>query len=299
LLAVLVNRFFLLPYLFFRKRRKLYLASAACLIAALAAGFYFASVSFQQGRARRMPPHRMYRFAERPVPPPIYANLTILALLVLGFDTGLVFYSKWTRGEQKKLREEKESLSSKMSFLQHQLSPHFFMNTLNNIHSLIDIDTEEAKDAVIRLSRMMAYMLYESQTDKIPLHRELEFVKSYVELMRLRLAEDVKVALDIPEDLPEAAVPPLLTISFIENAFKHGVSYERDSFIFISYSVSEKHLSFFVKNSRHSRPEQKKYSGIGLQNARSRLELLYGTDYSLDIKENDSDVFEVNLKIPL
>ncbi len=218
---------------------------------------------------------------------------------MIGFDAGLSFAGKWLQAEQNKIILEKENVENKMAFLQNQVSPHFFMNTLNNIHALVDINTEEAKEAIIRLSNMMAYMLYESQTDKISIQKEIDFVKSYVELMKLRFSEEVDINVEIPEKLPEIAIPPLLTISFIENAFKHGVSYEEPSFIHIKYVFKKDHLYFELKNSNHSKQEKNANSGIGLENARKRLALIYTTNYELNINQPDNKVFSVSLKLPL
>ncbi len=230
---------------------------------------------------------------------PPFGNLLIITILMIGFDAGLSFSGKWLQAEQNKIILEKENMENKMAFLQNQISPHFFMNTLNNIHALVDIDTEEAKEAIIRLSQMMAYMLYESQTEKISIQKEIIFIKSYVELMKLRFPEEVDVKLSIPETLPDINVPPLLTISFIENAFKHGVSYEESSFIHIKYIVKKDKMYFEIQNSDHSKREKDKNSGLGLENAQKRLALIYNNNYELLISKDVRNIFKVNLNIPV
>lgn len=234
------------------------------------------------------PPHNL----------PPFANLLILSVLVVGFDTGLRTSTKWAKNEKEKLKLSKENMESKLAFLQNQISPHFFMNTLNNIHALVDIDTEEAKEAIIKLSKLMRYMLYESNSSKISLHQEMEFIKSYVELMKLRLTDQVELVVDIPNILPKVNIPPLLTISFIENAFKYGISYETASFVHIKVNISENRLYFKIENSINLKNTKEKKSGIGLDNTKKRLELLFGKDYELSIK-NDDKKFEVNLNIPI
>ena len=231
-----------------------------------------------------------------PVPP--FANLLIMSVLLIGFDTGLVFSMKWMQSEQNRLKIEKESMENKMAFLQNQISPHFFMNTLNNIHALIDISSEEAQGAIIKLSEIMDYMLYESQTEKISLKKEMNFIKSYVELMKLRFTKDVDIILDIPEILPTVSIPPLLTISFLENAFKHGISYELPSFVHIKYEVVGSNLNFEISNSDHAKPEKSKNSGIGIKNSRHRLDLIYGNSYQLAINQSEQN-FAITLNIPL
>ena len=118
-----------------------------------------------------------------------------------------------------------------------------------NQHALIDIDREKAKDAIIKLSQMMDYMLYESKSQRISLKQEMDFTRSYVNLMRLRITDEVDLKLQIPDTLPQIQIPPLLSISFIENAFKYGISYQSPSFIHICVNVSNGQFVFKVENS--------------------------------------------------
>lgn len=145
---------------------------------------------------------------------------------------------------------------------------------------------------------MMDYMLYESQSQGVSLKQEMDLTKSYVELMMLRVTDDVDLQLEIPDSLPQVKIPPLLTISFIENAFKYGISYQRPSFIHININVIDNQFIFQVKNRIHQEIKQNKNSSIGIENTRKRLELLFGTNYELNIDEHD-DVFKVNLSYPL
>lgn len=302
LIIFLANRFVLMPQLFFKGRRILYFTSIVGIILLLSVVLYYVQIYFGgRGFPGAMPPPgpmgpRGMTGPKEHIPP--YANLIIMSILLIGFDSGLLFFSKWMKSEQKKLKAEKESVANKMAFLQNQVSPHFFMNTLNNIHALVDIDTEEAKDAIIRLSKMMDYMLYDSQTSSISLEKEIEFITSYVELMKLRLTDDVGFVFDIPELLPQVKVPPLLTISFIENAFKYGISYEEESYIHIRFKLIENSLIFMVENKIHNYTDKRKGRAIGIKNTKKRLDLLYGDKYELLINENN-DKFIVNLKIPL
>lgn len=321
---LLINRFILMPKLFFKDKRILYFASLFVIFAFTSSIFYFNGKINHPEINRQMdmrtpPAPRFNNFngqnqdqilnqrpfggpGQMPMPKggmPPFMNLIIMSVLLIGFDSGLLFFSKWMESEQKKLKAEKESVENKMAFLQNQISPHFFMNTLNNIHALVDIDSEEAKEAIIKLSKMMDYMLYESQTANISINQEMEFIKSYVDLMKLRFTDDVEIVIDIPTVIPNVNIPPLLTISFIENAFKYGVSYEADSYIKIHFDATETHFNFNVENSLHPKAENKKNSGIGIANTKNRLELIYGSNFDLEINENKNNSFFVKLNIPL
>ena len=172
------------------------------------------------------------------------------------------------------------------------------MNTLNNIHALIDIDTESAKNAVIELSKMMRYVLYDSGREIISLNRDIQFLKNYIELMRIRYTDDVDIRVEYPRDLPEqVSIPPLLLIVFVENAFKHGISYNRPSFIHLRIEYADKTVTGTLSNSRHPAAAAKQ-AGIGLENVRKRLALIYGEkNYTLDIREEEQ-TYTVKLVIP-
>ena len=181
--------------------------------------------------------------------------------------------------------------------LQNQINPHFFMNTLNNIHALVDMDAGKAKRTIVELSKLMRYVLYEASNRTILLSREIQFLDNYIALMKLRYTGRVRIECCMPDEVPEVQIPPLLFISFVENAFKHGVSYQEESFIWVFMSVEDGRLAFRCSNSNHGRSVEQ-HHGIGLENIRKRLRLLFGQDYTLSINERD-DSFNVLLIIPL
>ena len=173
------------------------------------------------------------------------------------------------------------------------------MNTLNNIHALVDIDPERAKTTIVELSKMMRHILYEGSKKLIPLTREVEFLNLYVQLMRLRYTRKVHINVDVPPQLPELKLPPLMLIIFVENAFKHGISYREESFIDIKLRVENKRLLFSCCNSKPTQVQRtNEKGGMGLQNVRQRLELLYEDDYTLDICDGEK-TYEVKLDIPM
>lgn len=171
------------------------------------------------------------------------------------------------------------------------------MNTLNNIHALIDINSEMAKETVLELSKMMRYILYESSLASVPLGKEILFLNNYVELMKIRYTEKVNICVSLPREIPKAQVPPLLLISFLENAFKHGISYQQASFIHLSIEIQPKELHCLISNSNYYKLKEQ-HKGIGLENVKKRLHLLYNDNYTLHI-ENRNDEYRVLLIIPI
>jgi sensor histidine kinase YesM len=174
------------------------------------------------------------------------------------------------------------------------------MNTLNNIHSLIEIDQYLAQSAVIKLSSMMRYLLYESGRGTTTLQREIDFLRSYLELMELRVDKSVSVTLDLPDKFTNVSLPPLLFISFIENAFKHGVSYREPSSLRFKLIQYDDRIEFIAENTipmLHTDKSENQYGGFGLENIKKRLEMLYGKSHTLKIEKTKKE-FKVDLIIP-
>lgn len=230
----------------------------------------------------------------------IYTDYLIVAILIVVAGITVKLLSQWLNEESKRKDVEKEQLKMELALLRQQVSPHFLMNTLNNIHSLIDINSENAKDAVIQLSTLMRYLLYDTTHSHTSLKKEMEFIRSYVSLMQLRFSKKVSITIDVPENIPELQIPPMLFISFIENAFKHGVSYQTESFVYFKLSIRDNRLYCCIKNSIREQKEKpnKAYSGIGMSNIRKSLALLYNDQYSLETTESKNE-FEINLNIPV
>ena len=228
----------------------------------------------------------------------IIANL-IISFLVVGSSTTFKVIGQWLVADDRRKDLEKEQLKTELALLRHQVSPHFFMNTLNNIHSLIDLSAEDAKDAVIRLSTMMRYLLYDTTQGQTSLKRDIGFIESYISLMQLRFSTQVSVTLEVPENIPDLQIPPMLFISLLENAFKHGVSYQNDSFVHFRIDVGGGRLNCTIQNSKQQKVSKtgNRYSGIGLANIKKSLELLFGNNHQFEIRETESE-YEVFLSIP-
>lgn len=220
-------------------------------------------------------------------------------LLLMGMNLGVKLYFMSQRDRERQKIIDQRNLEQQMEYLKYQVNPHFFMNTLNNIHALVDIDPERAKTTIVELSKMMRHILYEGSKKLIPLTREVEFLNLYVQLMRLRYIRKVHINVDVPPQLPELKLPPLMLIIFVENAFKHGISYREESFVDIKVRVENKRLLFSCSNSKPTQIQRtNEKGGMGLQNVRQRLELLYDDDYTLDISDGEK-TYEVKLDIPM
>lgn len=235
-------------------------------------------------------------------PPPLDRHdiiaFTILTL-IFGVNVGVKQYFK-SREDSKRLEElEKENITQQLDYLRYQVNPHFFMNTLNNIHALVDIAPSKAKTTIVMLSKMMRYILYDGAKTQIPLRHEIDFLNNYIALMRLRYNDKVEIMAELPDNAGDVSLPPLLFIMYIENAFKHGVSYATHSCVRISLRVDEQRdrLVFNCKNNITNKAVDGP-GGVGLNNARKRLDLIYGEDYTLKTS-NDHKTYVVTLDIPI
>lgn len=221
----------------------------------------------------------------------------LLGLFMTAANALIKILYQTMRDEQEMEALKHQNLQAEIDYLKYQINPHFFMNTLNNIHALIDIDTQGAKDAVIELSKMMRYVLYDSGQQCISLERDMQFLKNYVQLMRIRYAEELDIRIEYPErEAAGISIPPLLFIVFVENAFKHGVSGNRSGFIHIDVEWIDRQVVCTIANSKRPNPGGHA-PGIGLKNVRKRLDLIYGERYALDIRD-DADTYTVKLTIP-
>lgn len=202
--------------------------------------------------------------------------------------------------EQKKIRAER--VETELKFLRSQINPHFLFNVLTNLVSLARKKSDQLEPALITLSNLMRYMIYDSTGKKVQLGKEIEYLSGYIQLQTLRFGNDVKIDYDIgvTPQAERSMIEPMLLIPFVENAFKHGVGFIHDANIRISLSVDDEVLTFVVVNKFNSgQPESKdEDSGIGLANVKSRLAILYKGNYSLDIAGKD-DLYRVTLMLKL
>jgi len=219
------------------------------------------------------------------------------ALFLMFLSLGLKVLERQSQIEQLSKEIEKEKLNSELAFLKNQISPHFFFNTLNNIYSLIGINQDDSQEAVLKLSKLMRYLIYDSEKGNTMLSHEIEFMKNYIDLMKLRMSDRVTLNISFPGNYSDRNIQPLLFIPFIENSFKHGVSYREKSFIDIEMKAEAGSIVFRCSNSLHEgnseKGQEQNAGGIGLDNVRKRLSLLFPGSHELKISaaENRFDVF--------
>jgi len=233
------------------------------------------------------------------LPLPLFLDL-IYDMLIIGVNlaVALIFQRFEDRLERESL--QKANAENQLAYLKAQINPHFYMNMLNNIHGMIDVNPEKAQEMLIDMSHLMRYMLYESSMARIALSEEIGFLKNYISLMRQRYPDDlVKISAEFPtaEALAGVMVPPLLFLIFIENSFKHGISYRDESFVSVNVEVQKGKVEFRCLNSVHDRGSSENSKGIGLRNVAQRLKLIYGDRCNMEIKTSPT-TYLVNLTIP-
>jgi sensor histidine kinase YesM len=228
---------------------------------------------------------------------------TMLTLLLLAIGTSFEMVFNWEIQRRERTQIEKEKVLLELSFLKSQVNPHFLFNALNNIHSLAELRSDKTSDAVLMLSDLLRYMLYDSGNGRIPLQKEIECLENYIAIQRLRISakEPVTIRFDTQGTSGNTTIEPLLLLPFVENAFKHGVSYNQRSEVNIRLNVENSILQFHVHNTKKSASgtEQTESSGgVGLNNTKRRLDILYPKRHELIITEDDSS-FDSRLTIIL
>ncbi len=214
----------------------------------------------------------------------------------------LLTWVKYSNEWSKKLKQEEELKKAKteaeLKWLKAQINPHFFFNVLNNIHSLIHFKSDEAGPTLVRLSEFLRYMTYDCNHDKIPMGMEVTQLKNYIQLQLFKKKRREKITLDMVVEAPDAMIEPLILLNFVENAFKHSNIDAEQGFIQINLKASDHLLDFTVLNTYDDFTFNHKESGIGLENIKRRLELVYPGKYSLKIQNKDYK-YHVQLMIKL
>jgi len=301
-IVISINTFYLFPNFYVRKRYVLYVLLSAVLITMTAVIVYhkvfpwgnwyseFLRMKFESLGSGRPPKSSNARWL------PYIAPLVIAYLGNTAFEAMRFARVK----ENEFIESEKQKLETELKFLKSQVNPHFLFNSLNNIYSLSITDTKKAPDSIMRLSEILRYMVYDSQSKKVPLESEINYIKNYIELMNLKDSRGMNIQMDFEIESSRVQIVPLLFIPFIENAFKHSRIEDLSSgFINIRLKSTISSIEFSVENSI---PEIKmckdKVGGVGLENTRKRLLILYPDQHELKIDYSE-ERFIIDLKLEL
>jgi sensor histidine kinase YesM len=269
--------------------------------------FYGLVVYFEQfigyGKAMHetFNPDKPWDSKKRWVPGDVFQVL--LYVISIGLSTSVALVQKWQKDESLRREMDRQRINTELSYLKAQINPHFFFNTLNNIYALTNLDVSKAQEALLKLSRMMRYVLYENQKNETLLSKEVRFIEDYIELMKMRLSSKVKLNIQIEEPKENLIIAPMLLLPFLENCFKHGVSSQHESEILIKVEVMGDTLFFETRNHifpvNPDSPEAHE-NGIGLTNTQRRLSLIYPQKHRLKFgKDEAKQEYWVNLTINL
>ena len=290
--GVYLNLLVLIP-LFLKKDR--YLLYGLLLLAVITGTAGFNLLTFNKLIDYILPGYYFISYYE-------YADILKFVVVYIGLTTLLKLSKSWfllMEADRKLMRAEKEKINNELLALRSQINPHFLFNSLNSIYSLALHQSGKTPAAILKISDLMRYMLYEANEDKVPLKNELHFLENYFELQKLRSDDRAEITLDITGEVKDQQIAPLLFLPFIENSFKHGVKGDPEGgFTRVSINVKGEEVQLDVINNKGKidKVEKSDFQGIGLQNARRRLELLYPQRHTLSIDDLE-DSFEVKLKI--
>lgn len=251
-----------------------------------------------------LPDHLLIKPALVNVPDSVKFCMAFMAglrggLTVGGVAAAIKLMKHWYVQGQKNLELQKENVEAQLQVLKAQVHPHFLFNTLNNIYSFTQNTSGEASKMVVGLSDMLRYMLYEGSKPKVPLSKELKMIDEYIELEQVRYGNELEFHVSFPHNAKQFLIAPLLLLPFVENCFKHGISHMLDNpWLNLDITIDGNEMNVKLINSKPSNKKLHRSPGIGLDNARKRLQLLYPDKHELTIKEEE-DIFIVHLKLQL
>lgn len=281
-----LNVFFLLPHYYFKKYYSQYFAALGVLLLILS---FINWISF----------HLLLSEIQFNFPMFLFRYL-FPCLFFIATSTAYAMFQDRVRTDRLAAEHKTETLKTELSFLRSQVSPHFLFNVLNNMVALARKGSDQLEPSLIKLSSLLRYMLYETTEEKVPLEKEVTYLKSYIDLQTQRFRKTMPVHVVLKEPDAPYEIEPMLLIPFVENSFKHGVSLEPDAAIEIELSASKGMLQLLVRNKYNgddNEPKDKS-SGIGLTNVARRLNLLYKNHHSLLINKKDG-WFTVSLQLNL
>jgi sensor histidine kinase YesM len=293
----------LIPNLLAKRRIEWYLGSILLTISlSFLLHLVFTEVFFRGEYFRSLPPE-LQSFEQNDMH---FRIMTVILCFMFALSTSIEITTEWIRQSNRQKEIENEKLTAELSFLKSQINPHFLFNTLNNIYSLAADKSDDTETAILKLSQLMRYALYESDTDKIALKKEIEHIENYIELQKLRLSAKKNINITFTQESIQEnqEIAPMLLIPFVENAFKHGISYVGATDIRFLLVIEGNYLLFSAFNNKINKvsnqdsEKKEEEGGIGLTNVIRRLDLLYPEKYKLKINDL-KNTYEVEIKIEL
>ncbi len=295
-----LNLYLLLPKLLFPKKYFLYITIAILLFILVYWLQPFDKLMSMDRPAAGPPPFENEPPGFRQPPGRREGHIDIMSIvlfiLVWSVSTAVAIFERWRISEKRALEAETEKANAELSFLKAQINPHFLFNTLNNIYSLVVTKNENAAEGIMKLSNIMRYITDDVREDFVLLENEIACMKDYIDLQKIRLGSKTDVDLQIDCDSSDKKITPLLLMTFIENAFKYGTSNHEPSSIIIKLTLAGNRINFFCENKLFEVKQNSERTGIGIQNAKKRLQHLYPGKHSLDINSSNG-LFTVRLTL--
>ncbi len=289
-LMIYITNYILLPQLFYKKKYAAFVIAFFLLVVS-------SSVLKMNILGRIMDSPQLYSFSGD-LKRRIYDNVIPHFFLVIAGAAVKVMID-FTRLQQRMAETAKEKAEAELNFLKSQINPHFLFNSLNSVYFLIDKNNREARESLHKFSDMLRYQLYEINGDRIPVEREISYLKDYVDLQKLRKDEHYSVSFNYSPRVNGFLIEPLLLIPFVENAFKHVSSFnEKTNFVRLELNRTNGQFIFSAENSCDKEKSTDRFSGIGLNNVKRRLELLYPGRHELTIFD-ENDIYKVCLKLKI
>lgn len=305
ILLFYANYFYFVPNLLLQKKYTAYLSIIFTIVAILTCIkiFYFSPDFHDITHQRIFDIHgkeilRDKHFQKKPPPQFFKFFPSLFYLFIVSISTLIKTLSEFYTNQQNKLISETSKTSTELNYLRKQTNPHFLFNALNSIYSLAYKKSDLVPDAIVTLSEMMRYMLYETDNKAVSLEKEINYIKNYIELQKLRLNNIENIFINIHGETRNKTIEPLLLISFIENAFKYGTDYKGTAFVKIKISIENNILDFWIENRIENQIKDPNNSGIGLNNIKNRLNILYPKAHQLTIEETDNK-YSVHLNLKL
>jgi len=297
-----INYFILIPQLYLQKKYLIYFFIILCLFAAV-----YVIKPFDRLMHLNPPPGERARIENRMgEKPPSHDNggpgrklditSIILFITVWSLSTAIPVIRQWRLTEKRVLEAEADRANAELSFLKSQVNPHFLFNTLNNIYSMAVTKHENTAPSIMKLSNIMRYVTDEVGEDYVPLDSEVECMKDYIDLQRMRVGEKVSIDYAVTGNLIDKKIAPLLLMTFVENVFKYGTSSHEPTVIVIKLAADDHNITFFCQNKLFEAKRNTERTGIGIPNARQRLQHLYPNKHFLDIN-TDKGLFTVQLTL--